>query len=121
MVEVQKIAIAKRITAIVGLLGLAACSHSNVSGEWECPRPTGHGCINIAVADKMAIEKLRASARTESASSDTEADSEAGDKDNKDSTNASAGSSGIFRKIWFSPYTDNAGNWHDSSVVYYQE
>ena len=42
--------------ALMPVIMLSACS-SNVSGEWDCPRQQGHGCIMIKDADKIALEK----------------------------------------------------------------
>lgn len=51
-----KIQINKMLT-VIGLLSLSACS-SNVSGEWDCPRQQGQGCITINNADQMALRKI---------------------------------------------------------------
>lgn len=87
----------KRLMVITALLGLSACSHTNVGGSWDCPRQSGHGCINIATADEMAVAKLEP-----------------------------LGDMPIIKpvksqKIWFAPYVDGDGNRHEASIVYYPE
>lgn len=109
----------KRMMVIAGLVSLSACSHSNVSGDWECPRPNGRGCITIAVADNMAMKKLEAEEPDEDAKPENNDSTE--DRITSGIEDKQSSPSGKFRKVWFAPFTDSSGNWHDASVVYYQE
>jgi len=73
--------------SIISLLTSSCSVSSNVKNDWDCGAPTGVGCIDITKADEMAVHRLNAS------------------KENR------------IKEIWFAPFTDNAGNLHEASVV----
>jgi hypothetical protein len=86
-----------------GMLALSGCSSTNVSGEWDCPRQLGHGCITIDEADQIAIRRL----------------------ENKEQFSDAIMQKKIIekkeRKVWLAPHTDKSGNKHEASTAYYYE
>lgn len=49
----------KQLIGMALLLTLSGCSHFNVSSEWDCPKQTGVGCVNIHEADTIALRKAK--------------------------------------------------------------
>jgi len=88
------------------LLTLNACSSTNVSGEWDCPRQLGHGCITIDEADQIAVQRLQYKEH-----SSTEIVQKIQNKIIEKRE----------RKVWFAPHTDKSGNKHEASTAYYYE
>ena len=43
------------LISVGAMLAFSACSSTNVSSEWDCPRQAGHGCITIEEADQIAV------------------------------------------------------------------
>lgn len=88
------------------MLTLNACSSTNVSGEWDCPRQMGHGCITIDEADQIAVEKLNSKYKEPLDLKDVENDKIIENKE---------------RKVWLAPRSDGNGNRHEASTIYYYE
>lgn len=84
---------------------LTSCSSANVSGEWDCPRQKGVGCITIEQADSIALQKL----------TDRNYASEV-----KAGTPGAVVTKGQLYEIWFAPYIDPQGHIHDASIIKYE-
>ena len=91
---------------VVGMLSLSGCSSTNVSGEWDCPRQMGHGCITIDEADQIAVEKLNSRYKASSTSEDAEKNKIIQKEE---------------YKVWLAPRVDIIGHKHEASTVYYYE
>ncbi len=88
------------------LLSLGGCSSANVSGQWDCPRQAGHGCITIDEADQIAIGRLK---YKEHSSTEIVEKIQNQIVEKKE------------RKVWLAPHTDKSGNRHEASTAYYYE
>lgn len=99
----------KRISIILLIsMSLPSCAGTNVSGEWDCPKQNGHGCIDIERADDLAIKKL-ADRQKKSASKEADILNEQNNK------------IGNIREIWIAPFQDVNGNYHESTKIKYRE
>jgi hypothetical protein len=90
-----------KVWGLLATLLLTSCSSANVSGEWDCPRQKGHGCINIEQADAMALQKL--------------------DVRNQKAIELPVKYvSGSMQEIWFAPHIDEHGHLHEASIIKYR-
>jgi hypothetical protein len=92
-----------------GILALSGCSSSNVSGQWDCPRQVGNGCITIDEADQIAVQRLQYKEKFPSGIVEKNKIIQKEIIEKKE------------RKVWLAPHTDKSGNKHEASTAYYYE
>lgn len=101
----------KKIGLLIVLMALSGCSSRNVVGQWDCPAQKGHPCITITEADKIAKNKLEVEQKNEDKpTTKTQVFAEAITESLK-----------LQKKVWFAPYTDKRGNYHEASIVHFSE
>lgn len=102
-VKMRKLQYSSKLYALMSALLLTSCSSQNVSGEWDCPRQKGHGCINIELADSIALQKLA--------------------ERNQPAETLEVPKryvAGHLQEIWFAPHIDSSGHLHEASVIKYR-
>ena len=98
-----------KLGLIIALLFLSGCSGSNVASQWDCPAQKGYPCITITKADNIAKSKL-----------EIEQKAEGNEKPKKDNfQNIIESSLEPSKTVWFAPYTDKKGNYHEASIVHF--
>jgi hypothetical protein len=98
------------LISVGAMLAFSACSSTNVSSEWDCPRQAGHGCITIEEADQIAVQRLK---YKEHSSTEIVNKNETIQKNQIIEKKE--------RKVWLAPRTDKSGNRHEASTAYYYE
>ena len=110
-----------RISLVILVLTLAACSSSNITSEWSCPINQPEGCNSTADGDAIALGVLSdssnpppvieretpAAVTPESEALEEAVDAVAGQRTAEEVT-----------AIWVGSFIDGGGNYHPASELY---
>ncbi len=112
-----------RISLVILILTLAACSSSNITSEWSCPINQPEGCNSTADGDAIALGVLSGEGSSnlpsviereiptgitpESEALEEAVDAVAGQRTDEEVT-----------AIWVGSFIDGGGNYHPASELY---
>lgn len=107
----------KNILFPVILLFFASCSGSNIHKKWSCRNTDSKlGCVSISEADKAYNSDSLDESITKILKSDNNKYTSF-DIDNAGSNKKLIRTSDKIGRIWFAPYMDAGGNYHEASYV----
>lgn len=94
---------------VLCLLSLGGCAIAPQQGNFSCPIDQVTGCLDIASADHQQTKVDKVSNLT---------GNQRGVLDTVTAQGLVYRTRETTRRIWFAPYEDELGNWHDASIVY---
>lgn len=89
-------------------LALTGCSAMN--GDYECPLKNGASCVSLQDMDRSLNEQINDPVIKKSSFNVVHKDLLPGSSPQR--------TSDLTAKIWFAPYEDGDGNYHDANYIY---